>query len=494
MKIAQVGTFDLDNLGDLLFPWVTSRLLRSVLGDDIVYDCFSPTSSSDIYPDQVPCSAISTLDKFGDPNFYDVILIGGGDLLRDDDYSLYPIYGDNAPDLTFSHIVSPTKVPNARLALLGVGLPYNVSDDFALYLKNSFSRMSHASVRDSRSAAFLGPCLRRKIDIVPDFVHSIPNFLPAERCAGLVTEILKLEPFEYICFQGHGDVAGSASDAAKLLKRLEIELDKKIVLLEIGGCLGDTEYLTELSRITGYKLISRKNVPYLTLEQKVAVIACSNGFIGSSLHGNIISNAYGVHNVSYVGKYSNKITSYFEDGGHGLLFADFDELEAASHAVSLLFSSFTPRKLPMAAQKYTLIEDFVVAVLRPQSPRLVSECVFDDVIDSLYKVSHAKKSSREGIARQQLLSKDQALAAEKENAVAQISYRNKLLEELREMLDAERDNSFRQITYRDKLIKELEAMLAAEKENCVQQVAYRDALIEQLNAKIVAATHNDAGL
>ncbi|WAH60324.1 polysaccharide pyruvyl transferase family protein [Pseudomonas silvicola] len=463
MKIAQVGTFDLDNLGDLLFPWVTSRLFASVHGaeNQLEYHCFSPTEGAYFYSDQCQYKNIDALDAEDAVAPFDWVLIGGGDLLRDDDYSLYAIYGEQTPALTFTSILSPTVGGTRRLAVLAAGLPYEVEGDFREFLTNSFSRLKAIALRDSRSAAYLQPCVDVPISIVPDFVHAIPSFLPQAKCDDLVRAMLPEFEQGYLCFQGHGDVCEPVDIAAQTLKDIEQRVGKPFVLIEIGGCLGDTDYLEKLSDITGYPLVSRGKFPEITLEQKVAVIAASHGFIGSSLHGNIISNAYGVKNFSYVGKYSHKITEYFSNEGHGILFSDFSLLRGNVERVVAVFEADGGRKQPLTALKTKLILDFITDLIR-SSPGAAS--AFSPAVDSIYKRAHAKSSFRESIVRSQLADLGCRLAAEKQNAVEQVEYRDRLIEELRGLHEAEKENSFAQITYRDKLIEVLEAQITALKE------------------------------
>lgn len=71
-KIAQFGTFDIDNFGDLLFPYIANYRLN---GYDIVH--VSPTSNISNFRDAKPSIsyAVAKTHKF------DAILVGGGNIL-----------------------------------------------------------------------------------------------------------------------------------------------------------------------------------------------------------------------------------------------------------------------------------------------------------------------------------------------------------------------------------------------------------------------------
>lgn len=480
MKIAQIGTFDLDNLGDLLFPWVTVRILKYLLpsNTELVFKVYSPTEPTAlIYPDQIPYNALNKLDIDDNENSFDLIFIGGGDLIRDDDYSLYPIYGSRSPSLTFSHILSPTVTSKRRLALLGVGLPYVIEEDFSIFIANSLSRAISVGVRDERSAKLLrsaAPTI--DLQIVPDFVHCLPIFLSRDECRSNALSLLPDYQNGYFCFQGHADVCGSLSEVAHTLKEVEALTGKRFVLIEIGGCLGDTEFLHGLSELTGYTVASQQRYSNITLEQKVSIIAGCEGFIGSSLHGNIISNAYGINNISYVGDYSNKITEYFSNPENGVLFNNFSECsQDIGKIVDILTAPTSVSTL--ASDKHNKIFSFLRSLFN-HSPQETSE--FSSSIDNLYKLGHGKACYREGIVRAQLANLEKMLGAEKENAAAQINYRQAMIDDLSKLLSKEKENAQQQIQYRDKLIDELKLINAKEKENAAEQIQAKDSLIQKL--------------
>lgn len=88
---------------------------------------------------------------------------------------------------------------------------------------------------------------------------------------------------------------------------------------------------------------------------------------------------------------------------------------------------------------------------------------------------------------QSLLSEKQALhrdlQAEKDNAMAQIAYRDTLLQQTQAALQAEKHNAVAQIEYRDALLQQTQAALLAEKDNAVAQIEYRDAMIKLLEKR-----------
>lgn len=477
MKIAQIGTFDLDNLGDLLFPWVTKKLIEKILGADVDLDyrCYSPTmSGSNFYPDQIPYQQIRELDNDDRDQVFDLVLIGGGDLVRDDDFSLQSVYGDHTPSLTFSHILSPTESSLKRLALLSVGVPYEIPDDFSLYLENSLCRAISAGVRDLRSAELLKHRVGITAVVVPDFVHVMPSLLPIETCRSNVEKLITGSGPRYYCFQGHADVCVEAETTAVFLKEIESRTGVPFILVEIGACLGDTEYLKKLSALTGYILVSSDNFDGITLEQKVSVLACCSGFIGSSLHGNIITNSYGVNNISYVGAYSHKIKEYFSEPSHGTLFETFEDCMSDADLVVTILSSPADESTIVSANRQAAVLNYLTGLL---STTARENAPFSSKVDRLYKAAHGNATNRELIVRDQLAALSKAFEAEKSNAKEQIEYRDDLVSEFKKLLEDEKANAQAQIEYRDSLIKDISQQLEDERTNARAQIEYRDQLV-----------------
>ena len=76
-KIAQIGTFDVENYGDLLFPDVLSYQLK---GYSI--DLFSPKGGLKPFNKDVEVFPLNMLEQKCLTDKYDALIVGGGDLIR----------------------------------------------------------------------------------------------------------------------------------------------------------------------------------------------------------------------------------------------------------------------------------------------------------------------------------------------------------------------------------------------------------------------------
>ena len=77
MRIAHIGTFDVENYGDLLFPLIVERQLKD-LATEIVH--FSPVGGDPPWDDCVSSTSINAV--FEEQEQFDAVIIGGGQLIN----------------------------------------------------------------------------------------------------------------------------------------------------------------------------------------------------------------------------------------------------------------------------------------------------------------------------------------------------------------------------------------------------------------------------
>lgn len=446
IRIAQVGTFDLDNLGDLLFPFIFSKLLDRILGKgSYSLELFGPIGCAKgaFYSDHSLVRPISLLQDSCIDGSLSHVFVGGGDLLRCDDWSLHSVYGQDS-GAAFTRIISPLGSAKAKLHLLAVGAPFPIDSSFEVFLRNNFSRFSSLSVRDNQT--------RNKIEsfapstkLVPDLVCCISTVIPLSEYPAAETLIESRSG--YFVFHGSRFVLteNDIEPFARLLFDLEENLGLTPVFLEIGAAIGDVE--------TGKALVSRleafgssaRYVRKNSMLEMCGVLAHCQFYLGSSMHGSIVASSYGRPVVSYVGEYSTKVASFYAQLDRGLLFRTPNELCAESKAV-LSFIEGCALMQPAPNHKAAMVENHV------------RECLSSTEICGSYNsdIDLVFISQRETLSRV-IYESDARLKAEQENAEAQISYRDKLVAELESLLEAEKRNAIEQIGYRDALILELQS-------------------------------------
>ncbi len=82
------------------------------------------------------------------------------------------------------------------------------------------------------------------------------------------------------------------------------------------------------------------------------------------------------------------------------------------------------------------------------------------------------------------------LDIERQNASEQISYRDKLIEKLRQQVLDEKQDAKEQITYRDALIADYEEVLSSERKNTTEQIEYREALLAEIRQQLADEKQN----
>lgn len=297
ISLAQFGTFDVENYGDLLFPLILERELSSRLSIREI-TLYSPVASnlSGIPTQPIPISQMSLF-----PPSHIVAVIGGGDIISFGDHTA-PYYSAR-----WGHPISPSAAcwaipsiyrPSGQpLAWNAPGVPFPFTKEQAPFVKMLASEVDYLSVRDARSQALLQQAgVDSDIAVVPDTICLLPRHLPVEHLQQEAEEIFTSHGFathEPLLFQMHPVIPKEQIPVVvTLLRKLEKLIQRPILLMPIGYCHGDGEILDAIQRASKghFALIKQKLSP----RQIAAVIAHAGAFLGSSLHGNVTAFAYGV--------------------------------------------------------------------------------------------------------------------------------------------------------------------------------------------------------
>src|SRR5688572_6962257 len=161
-RVAVVGTFDVDNYGDHLFPRIAVRELSRRL-PGVVVDCYAPFGPE--HPTRFtggpPVRALGPwseerLDRFAAT--YDGILVGGGELLHLNDPLLSAFYGVEpaevervAPSRWFLEGLGAAREERCPVLWHAVGVPYDFSAPQAARVRSALAHRTAPVVRDGRS-------------------------------------------------------------------------------------------------------------------------------------------------------------------------------------------------------------------------------------------------------------------------------------------------------------------------------------------------------
>ena len=299
-RIAQCGTFELENYGDLLFPLILERELQKRLGS-VELTLFSPLAGSFTADPAISVQAITPTIFEKVQERFDAFIIGGGDLVSFRK-QIAPIYDKHWHDPISAHTAcwafpSIYRSPSTRVLWNALGVPYAFSLEQASIVRELCTEVDYVSVRDDLSRErLLRAGIDKQVHIAPDTALLLPKHFPKETLfprAQKILESLGLSAENLLVFQVAPHFLGdNANEVAQILQRLHQKYALKILLLPIGYCHEDQMAL----RCIHHK--SRESFAFI--EEKLhpldiaALIACSCAFAGNSLHGAITAFAYEV--------------------------------------------------------------------------------------------------------------------------------------------------------------------------------------------------------
>ena len=298
-NIAQIGSFDVENYGDLLFPIVLENELKKRIKINKIY-LFSPNGGvqpfykNKVYP-------IKDLEKVIKSDHIDIIVIGGGDVIRLD--KIVTLKYNFSYDTSFSFWQVPILLGlkyNIKVVFNSPGVPFGFTFDQLQFSSLLLDQVEYLSVRDENSKKLLGDRYQDKCIVVPDTINAISDIYSK---AELIENFQKLQKKkivpkvnDYIVIQTKKIAVMQDDIYIKKIKELLeyiTRVEKKYVfIMPIGYVHNDIDFCRELidKSNTNIILIKEKLHPY----DMLSILASSKGFIGTSLHGIITSNAYNV--------------------------------------------------------------------------------------------------------------------------------------------------------------------------------------------------------
>lgn len=297
MRVGLCGTFDIENFGDVLFPLVARHELGARLGDvDVV--AYSYGEKAGDWPYEV--RSLRHLDD--DLDELDAIVVGGGHILR---FDKAIAAGYQPPVPSIAHPGGYWLAPMLAAIARGVPVAWNAPSaspdppDWARpLLALAALGSAYVSVRDQASARLIERAgVPTAVSVVPDSVFGLPRVYPSERCSDLAAPLLRKlgvsGPFLV--------VQGTPTVLPPLEGLVAAGIDHDIVVVPVGPALGDDAAIV-VDRFPGAVACD----PWPDVATLAALIACSGGVIGRSLHLSITALAYGHPVLRTVGPLAEK--------------------------------------------------------------------------------------------------------------------------------------------------------------------------------------------
>ncbi|OYE05969.1 glycosyltransferase [Nostoc sp. 'Peltigera membranacea cyanobiont' 232] len=305
-KIQNWGTFDVSNYGDLIFPLILDFEIKKRISE-IDITLYSPQGGQ-FEPD--PNRYVKRIIRLEEEGFlneilnYKGIVLGGGDIIRFDDAAMVSVYGISQEETEQKRSYRVFIEDLGKLSSLipviwnSVGIPFDFDNNQAFFLRKNLDKIPYISVRDALSKEkLINAGIEKEIYIVPDTAFLVARYYPKGNLADIHQDIIQTNEFpEYgkvLCFQVNFDAIKYLKELVIAIEKLiELEPELEIVFLPIGLCHND-----QLTLQTLQKEISKKTFLVhgnIDTRKIATIIAYSDYFAGTSLHGNITAYAYGI--------------------------------------------------------------------------------------------------------------------------------------------------------------------------------------------------------
>jgi len=332
--ISHLGTFDVENYGDLLYPIIFSHLLNK--NTSLQVRQYSPLPVRAPHEAGFKTESITTLFAPGTGPY--TLIIGGGDILRTDWNVVASHYRTNSYD-SLRHSIGPLNALNYSLRIkvsrlnpagffsnrfrsrwlnysaagpflidsdklprgtsisyLSCGVPHEFTSTESKRVRRIFDQARFIYVRDEQSAEKLRRAgVEREIHVAPDLAVTLSDQFDREqemkRGRETVSRLGIERESSFLCFQCMPYPGFCEEEIVNELKRYHERTKWPVVLLPIGHCHGDAQFLRDLARRSGGTL---KYADVYSIADIMSIIAASDLFIGTSLHGNITATSYGI--------------------------------------------------------------------------------------------------------------------------------------------------------------------------------------------------------
>jgi polysaccharide pyruvyl transferase WcaK-like protein len=325
--IGHFAASDRENYGDLLYPVIVGKMLESRgYGEELRYYSFldGPAPGDSGYTITRIKELLEAKEKI-----VSALLIGGGDILRTDTITLAShykyIYRQRIghPILQWfgeKYLKRPTVVEKFLQQYMnysapgpflldqkdfpGIGSAYFCSCGAPLAfaaaeksrVRDVLENAAYLSVRDRQSREkILAAGVTREIHAVPDLIMTLSDFYEPARERSKGQQILRSYGVDtgkkIVTFQCMPHAGEPIDEIVAQLSRYRERTGAEIVLLPLGYCHADDRFLKRLCRESAGAF---RYLGVRSIFDMLSVLAASDLFIGTSMHGNITALSYGI--------------------------------------------------------------------------------------------------------------------------------------------------------------------------------------------------------
>lgn len=389
LKIALVGSFDVENYGDLLFVSVFEAQIKKILPvEELIL--FAPKHCKMPFDTEREVYSVTEMDEVFGRTAFDAIVIGGGDLIHL--LKIDTIMPSISNELVCYEALFMWTLPVFTAVKYGLPIVFNAPGVPHAFLETDNPLVStlvetidYISVRDELSKQNLVDIgVRKKITVVPDSVLSISElYTQAELEQTIVhmdSQFLFQKPFIFAQIN-QAFTKEDVMEFGRVLIELKAQYGWEVVLQPIGYALNDLKNIDLL--LQAYPCAFQVQENKICPKELMAMINRSKLYIGSSLHGFITANAMKTPAVVFNYTKFNKIDGYCEMTGQSdlVVYKNEEIIEAAACALS-----HTPLQInPLLEKIHTHFKQIADVIQRPPQETRHMDSLAVSAIESFYR-------------------------------------------------------------------------------------------------------------
>lgn len=297
-QIAMVGTFDLENYGDLLFPIVFEEAMKKRgLKFDLTLFSAAKTSIMPLVKDRKVYSLID-FENLNEKLHFDTLVVGGGAIIHfvdgffkipeEEKYDVYHVVNVWLP-----YIYLAAK-HNIKIIFNLPQVPERIPTELRRISRAVFDQIDYIAVRDKYSKNFIEEIYEGnvpEIKVYPDTVMILDEFFPKGELVNVRTELGLKNRYMVFHQQGIEDLTDEQFRQAKNIIEDAMARGVDVVLLPIGNTHGDLRRLNSINTRLNNRCTLIKN--NLSLIEITAVLAGAEYYVGCSFHGSVVTMIYG---------------------------------------------------------------------------------------------------------------------------------------------------------------------------------------------------------
>ena len=386
-RIAHIGSFDVENYGDLLFSDVLkAQLEKRIEIEEIIYfapkHCVMPNRDITVY-------SVTELEEMAEKTRIDAIIVGGGDFIYMDMIRTYMPHVSKdwmVYEMPYMWMIPSLVAYRYSIPLFwnAVGVPKEFTDEQKGIVAYLCEAIDYITVRDEEAYRTLAEALRHKeISVVPDTVLSIRNIVSKQELGEQFEELgLNFEKNRYIFFQCNlSNYEMYCQEYVNALKTIATEKGWKVLLQPIGYALGDEGVLEDLAKCCPDEFIYSPR--HFTQYEILALIANAGMYIGTRIHGGITANSYGVKNIILNTNHYNKIYGFADIVG-----IRDTVIDNPAQILSVYYKLTEPQeeRIAEAIKKIDCHFDIIASLVRTQ--KKLSVYASKKLVDYIYQNTH----------------------------------------------------------------------------------------------------------